>query len=177
MAHDADAVEGRRMRGAPIAQQVIYHRIEALFRRVPRFEQVIVETDIVDCPDSRFGVGVGRQQNTARPRESLDGLREKFHARHLRHPLIYHEQGDVLAAKLQRLQRIKRLRARFRADHAIVLAVLPAQVTFDGPQDDVVIINRHDYRFGHSFASSFALIVTENEVLTTTGSTYTLNRG
>ena len=38
-------------------------RVQVLFRRVPRFHQVMVETNAVDADDGRFRIGVGGQQH------------------------------------------------------------------------------------------------------------------
>ena len=48
---------------APVVQQVVEHGIEALFRRVPRLQQVMIQPDVVDGPDRGLGIRIGREQD------------------------------------------------------------------------------------------------------------------
>ena len=50
------------VRPLPVAEQVVDDGVQPLGRRVPRLEQVVVQTDVVDRLDGDVGVGVGGEQ-------------------------------------------------------------------------------------------------------------------
>ena len=48
--------------GLPAGEELVQYWIQLLLRRIPRLEQVVVETDVVDRLDRDVGVGVRREQ-------------------------------------------------------------------------------------------------------------------
>jgi hypothetical protein len=59
-----------------------------LLRRVPRLEEIVVETDRVNGPDRGLGVGIGGQQHPLGIGDPLSSLLQKLDAGHVRHPLV-----------------------------------------------------------------------------------------
>jgi hypothetical protein len=82
------------VRPLPVAEQVVDDGVEPFGRWVPRLEQVVVETDVVDRPDGHVGVGVRRQQQQLGVRGVLSRLTEHLGPAHVRHPLVGGDQGD-----------------------------------------------------------------------------------
>ena len=85
----AHAFEDRSISGVPIFQQIVQHRIQVLLGRIPRFQQVMMNTRFVDSLDRRVRVGVGREEHAPcfrfdfdiRVFESLDCLFRQIHCR------------------------------------------------------------------------------------------------
>jgi len=64
----------------------------------------VVDVDDVDGLDG--GVGVGREQGTAGPREQVHRLLEELDAVHVGHPVVGQQRGDRGAAQVQLPQRL-----------------------------------------------------------------------
>jgi len=96
------------IRRQPRLQQPVDHRVELLFRRVPRLEQVVVQVDDVDRVDGGAGVGVCRQQHAPCPRVKVHGPLEELDPVHLRHAVVGQDQGDQVTAQLHLPQRVQR---------------------------------------------------------------------
>ena len=146
--------------GAPSLEERVEHRVQLLLRRIPRLEQVVVQVDDVDGVDGRAGVGVGGEQHAARRRKQVHGLFQELDAGHAGHPVVGDEHRHLLAAQLEFLQRVQRLRARFGPDDPVLLAVAAAQVTGDGTRHAGVVVDGQDRRprgpVWRSHASSLA---------------------
>ncbi|MBP2350559.1 hypothetical protein JOF29_001642 [Kribbella aluminosa] len=108
----------------------------------------MVEVDHVDRLDRGVGVGVRRQQHPAGQREQVHRGLEELDAGHLRHPVVGEQQGDRLAAELQLLQRVERLRRALRPDDAVRLAVPTAEVTGYRPGNAGIVVHGEDHRTG-----------------------------
>lgn len=133
-ADQAQAFEFRLVGGLPIGQQVVQHRVELLFGRVPGFDQVIVQPQLVDGLDGDVGVGIGGQQHALGFGEDLPGGDQELGAGHLRHALVDQHQGDRPAAPLERGERLERHPAGAGFDDAVALAVGALQVERHGLQ-------------------------------------------
>ena len=107
----------------------------------------MISLDFVDCFDRRLRVGIRRQQNALAVREQLDGLFQKVHAAHTRHPLVYYQKRDRLAALLELGQGVQRRLSAIRAEDSVVVAVLTPQVAFNQPQNIGVIVHREYHWF------------------------------
>ena len=75
-------------------------------RRVPRFGDVFVNGAGVDGGDGGVHVGVGGGQNANDPRAKLAGFFEQPNALLTRHPLVGHEDPDVVFVLLQQLESV-----------------------------------------------------------------------
>ena len=133
---------------APVAEQVVDDGVEPVLGWVPRLEEVVVETDLVDRLDRHVGVGVRREQQQLGVRRLAAYLGEHLDAGHPRHPLIGGHQGDRATAQGELGEELERLVAGRRAEHAIVVAVAGAQVTRHCPGDDRIVVHRQDRRLG-----------------------------
>jgi hypothetical protein len=98
-----DAVERGGAGRSPVSEQVVEDRVERVLGRVPGLQQVVVEADLVDRLDRRIGVRVRRQQDLASLGEVLTRPQQELGARHLRHPLVDEEQGDIVPPEGQLL--------------------------------------------------------------------------
>ena len=70
------------------------------------------------------------------------------------HPLVRHQQRDLLAAGSDLLEEVESVGAGVRAHHAVALAEAPSQVAGDGGQDRGLVVNSDDRR-----TPSLALLV------------------
>ena len=141
------------MRRLPVVQQVVDHRVEALGGRVPRLEQVVVQTDVVDGLDGHVGVGVRGQQQQLRVRRVDPGGGEQLGPGHPRHPLIGGDQRDRLVPQRQPGQHVQRLGTGRDPDDAVVAAVLIGQVAADRRRHRGVVVDGEDDRSGHGGSS------------------------
>ena len=74
---------------------------------------------------------------------------EELDSSHLRHPLIGNDQRDRLVAQRQLGQYGERFGTRFRADNAVLGAVLRSQVACDRLQDSQIVVDRQNRRLRH----------------------------
>ena len=137
----------------PVAEKIVEDRVEALLRRVPRLQEVVVETDVVDGLDGDVGVGVGGQEDELGLRREHPSLFEELDPRHLGHPLIRRDQPHLPVAQRELGQDLQCLGARCRPDDLELGTVLPAQVAGDGLRDRRIVIDRQDCRFRHLYLS------------------------
>ena len=133
--------------GAPRLQQAVDHRIELLLRRIPRLEQVVVQVDDVDRVDGGVGVGVCGQQHPAGQGIDIHGFFQELDAAHAGHPVVGDEHRDGVAAQLELVDRLERVRAGFGTHDPVPLTVVAAQVAGDGPGDGRVVVDGQDYGF------------------------------
>ena len=84
----------------PRVEQRVDYRVELLLRRVPRFEQVVVEVDHVDGVDRGPGVGVRGEQDPPRPRVDVHRPLEELDPVHLGHPVVGQDRRHQVAAQL-----------------------------------------------------------------------------
>ncbi len=127
-------------RGPPVLEQVIEHRIEALFGRVPRLHQVVVEADLVDRAHRHLGVGVRREQHALRIGRQACRLREQLDSRHPRHALVGDDQCHGIAARGELSEDLERFLAGARGDDGEVARIAVAQVALDGADDLLVVV-------------------------------------
>ncbi len=97
--------KGRPVAFLPGFQQVVEHRVEALFGRVPWLGEVVVDLGRVDGLDGCLGIGIGGQQGALRVRVNLHRLTQKLHPGHSGHALVGDKQGDDVAPLLQLVTR------------------------------------------------------------------------
>jgi hypothetical protein len=120
-------------RSGPLLQQLGDDRVQLLLRRVPGFEQVVVDVHQVDRLDGCIGVGVGGEQDPPGRGKDVHGLLKELDAIHLRHPVVRHDHRDLLAAELELTQRFECLRPALATDDPVLRAVFTTQVAGDGP--------------------------------------------
>jgi hypothetical protein len=101
--------------GLPVVQQVIQLRIQVLLRRVPGFQEKVVDVGFINSADSRIRIGIRSQQSALGFGKSLSRFPKKPHAIHFRHALVCEQKSDAVAAKLQLFQKIKRRLGRIAA--------------------------------------------------------------
>ncbi len=90
-ADDANAFEGWLVALLPGFEQVVQHRVELFFGRIPRLVQVVVDLGGVDGADGGFGVGVGGQQHALGVR--IDGRAPAGGSRRLSCPACAGRRG------------------------------------------------------------------------------------
>ena len=144
------------VRVAPVAQQVVEDGIQTLFGRIPRFEQVVVETDVVDRPDRDVGVGVRRDQHELGVGRVPARLFEELDAGHSRHPLIGGDQPDLPVPQRELAEHRERFRSRGRPDDLVLGAVLTTEVARDRLRDGGIVVDRQNRRLGHRMRLSLA---------------------
>ena len=146
---DAQTARVVRVRLSPVAQQVVEDGVEPLLRRMPRFEQVVVQPDVVDGPDGHIRVGVGREQDELGLWGEYQRLCEELHAGHARHPLIGRDQRDLPVPQRELLQHRQRFGARHGADDLELGAVLTPQIASDRLRDRRIVVDRQDRRLDY----------------------------
>ena len=137
-------LEGRSEVGDPVGEEVVEHRVELLFRRVPGLEDVLVEANGVDRLDRDIGVGVGGQENAFGVRLQLDGLGQELDPGHARHALVDHEQTDGATAHRQLANGLQRFGPGGGRHDAVVLAVARSQVALNCAQHRRVVVDGED---------------------------------
>ncbi len=133
----------------PVVEKSREERVEVLLRWCPRFQEIVIESDLVDGPDRDVRVGVGGEQHTLGVRVELERLAKKLDAAHPGHPLVHQEQGDRLFPQPEGVQNLQRLIAGSRLHDPVLLAVFPVQVPGDGRQDRGIIIDGENHRVRH----------------------------
>ncbi len=141
-AQHAQPFERRRVLREPVVQQFVDDRIQILFRRIPRLQQVMMQLDFVDRLNGRVGIGVGCQQYAAGVGIDLHGLGQELDAVHLRHAMIGQQQRYRIVALLQFPQQIERCRPGIRAQDTILLRVFAAKIALDGAQHIGIVVDR-----------------------------------
>ncbi len=100
----------RRLAGR---QKGVDHRvddgIELLLRRIPRFQQVVIDVHQVDGRNGRLCVRVRRQQRPSRPRVQVHRRLQELDAVHFRHPVVGEQDRDLFATQFELTQRIEGL--------------------------------------------------------------------
>ena len=109
VSHDANVGRVVGVGLTPVSEQVVDDGIEPFLGRIPWFEQVVVQADVVDRLDCDLGVGVCREQQILRTRCMRARLGEHLDAGHLRHPLIGGDQGNGLVTQGELRQHRQRL--------------------------------------------------------------------
>ena len=153
VADDPEPALGAGVLLPPVAEQVVEDGVEALFRRVPRLQEVVVEADVVDGLDGDVRVGVGGEEDELGLRSEHPGLLEELDAGHLGHPLIRRDQTHLPVAQRELGQDLQGLGTRCRPDDLELGTVLPAQVAGDGLRDRRIVVDRQDCRFRHLYLS------------------------
>ena len=148
MADDLNPIRWRGRVGPPLVEQIIHHRIELFVRRIPGFEQVVVERHPVDGVDRGLGVGVGGQKHPLGLGRDRDRLLEKLDSGHHRHPLVGEQHRDRRAAQLRLPQRLQRLLTTLGAQHPVVTPVAAPEIALDGSRDGRLVVDRQHHRPG-----------------------------
>ncbi len=104
VADDPNAPFGIGMRTPPRRQQIVEHRVQPIFRGVPRLQQVVMETQVVDRLDRYIGIRVRGQQDELRGRYDRARLAQERGPDHVRHPLVRDDQGNGAFAQHQLMQ-------------------------------------------------------------------------
>jgi len=112
-----------------------------LLRRIPGLQQVVVNLGVIDRPDSRVGIGVGREQGPLSVRIKLHRFGEKSHARHLRHPLIHQKQRHRIVAFFELRQSVQRVFSRLRPQNPIAIRIAVPQIALYRPQNLGIVID------------------------------------
>ena len=93
----------------------------------------MVEVDDVDRLDGGVGVGVRGEERPTGVGEQVHRLLEELEPAHLGHAMVGQQHCDQVAAQLQLTQRLQGLWAGLGPHHAIVLAVLTAEIPGNRP--------------------------------------------
>src|SRR5947209_678918 len=149
MANHPHALERRLVVSKPIVEQVIEHWIELLLWRIPGLEEVVVEADRVDGPNSRVGVSVGRQEDALGVGEKLDRLLEQVDTCHSGHAVIGQKQGCLISAQLELTQGLQGSGAGLGTQYTEAVGVLPTQGTCDGVRNRGIVIDGQQNRLVH----------------------------
>ena len=144
VAHDLGLGDAPVIGGQPRLQQPVDHRVELLFRRIPRLEQVVVQVDHVDRVDRGVGVRVGGQQHPFCPGIDVHRPFEELDPVHLRHPVVGQDHRDLVAAQLHLAQRVQRRIPGLGPHDPVLLAVAAPQVTRDRPGNPRIVVNGDD---------------------------------
>ena len=99
-----------------------------------------MDLDVIDGADSRVGIGVSREQRALGIGKQGHGFGQETHAIHLRHALIDQQQGHGIVTRLQLAQGVERHLPRVRAQHAIAVGIIAAQIALDGAQYFGIVI-------------------------------------
>ncbi|MBA7589219.1 hypothetical protein ES708_31300 [subsurface metagenome] len=57
-AQHPEAIIGRMSVDGPVTQQILQNRVQLLFRGIPGFHQVVIQSQLIDTLDSGLGVAV-----------------------------------------------------------------------------------------------------------------------
>ena len=144
MADHAHPARLERRAGLPRRQQILDDGKQLLLGRVPRLQQVVVERHLVDRLDRRLGVRVRRQQHALGLRHELARLDEVVGAGQPGHPLVGHQQRDLLAARADLLQQVEPFGARTGAHDPVALAEAAPQVARYGREHRRLVVDRDD---------------------------------
>ena len=88
----ANSFEGRMEIRGPIIEQIVQNGEQLLLRRVPGFQQVVIELNVVDGFDRGIGIRVSSEQCPLGVGIKFDRLLKQFHAVHFRHAMIHQQQ-------------------------------------------------------------------------------------
>ena len=88
VAYDANASVPGAKGGTPLVEHVVEDGVEFFFRRIPRLQEVVVHSRLVDGSDGRLGIGISREQRAFAFGVILHGLRQEGHPVHFRHALV-----------------------------------------------------------------------------------------
>jgi hypothetical protein len=147
---DVGCVIGMRL--TPVVEQVVDDRIEPLLGRIPRLQQVVVKSDVIDRLDRDIGVGVRGEEQQLRAGRLVRRLLEHFNAGHFRHPLVRRDQRHRLVADRESSQHIQRLSTRRCPDDSVIGPVLVAEVARNRRRDQRIVVDGQDRRFAHRTA-------------------------
>ena len=136
--------------GEPVGQQILEYGIEPHARRFPRFEQVVVESDLVDGSDGRVRIGVGGKQHAPGLRVDLDRFQEELRAGHVRHTLVHEKQRDLRPPLLELAGSLEGLGAGRRLDHAVIGPEMVPEVARDGVQDLRIVVDCQQNGLAHA---------------------------
>ena len=129
----------------PADEEILEHRIELLLGRIPRLEEVVVQSHLVDRRDGRLGVRVGGEQDPLRLGVGLACLEQVFGPFHSRHPLVGQQQRDGVPPGAQFAQQLEALGSRAGPQDAVALPEAAPQVASNGGENHGLIIDG-DYR-------------------------------
>ena len=136
-----DALEHGPIRSSPVIEQIIQLGIEMLARRIPRFQEEIIDARLIDRSNRSISVGIRSEQGPFGFGKNVHRFLQKRDAVHVRHALIGHQQGHAVVAQLQLLQKRKRAFGRIAANDAELRAIFGAQVAFDRTEYVGVVVN------------------------------------
>ncbi|MBG6218390.1 hypothetical protein IWX75_002871 [Arthrobacter sp. CAN_A6] len=137
------------IRPTPVIEQVIHHRIQPLSGRVPRFEQVVIETDVVDRLDGDIGVRVSREKEELRPWSMRSRALHQLDPRHLRHPLVRRDQCNPLIAQGQLRQEFHGFGAGGSPENPEFRPISVAKVAGNRRGNLRIVVDRQNVRLRH----------------------------
>ena len=143
--------------GAPRVDEGVDDRVELLLRRIPGFEQVVVEVDVVDRLDRRPGVGVGGEEGAPGAGKQVHRLLEELDTGHSGHPVVGEQHRHQIATKLQLAQGVEGVRAGLGAHHPVRIAVVAAEISGDGPRHARIVVNGEQDRLPVGVNVEFAV--------------------
>ena len=100
-ADDADAFVCGNVGALPTLQEIVEGWVQPLLGRVPRLEDVVVDSSPVDGGDGGIGIAVGGEQGAAGGRVDLAGGLEQLDTGQLRHPLVGEDQSNAITLQLK----------------------------------------------------------------------------
>ena len=121
---------------------------------IPGLHQIVIQRDFIDRIDGSFRIRICREQHTFRFGEQLAGIFEELHAAHDRHALIRQKKRDDVAALLQKLDSLKRRRARIGLDDTVVATILLTQVALNSVEDRAIVVDGYDRWFSQANCTS-----------------------
>jgi hypothetical protein len=147
---DADAVVGDTHARGPPGQKFVNHRIQPLFRGIPRLHEVVVQRHLVDRGDGRVGVRVRGQEHLAGVGVQLAGFANELGAAHAGHALVDEKQGDGRPALFELAHDVEALVGGTGTKDAVVASIALAQISLDGSQHLGIIIDGEKNWFDHA---------------------------
>jgi hypothetical protein len=154
-------LDGLAVLALPGLQQLVDDRVELLFWRVPRLEQVVVEVHDVDRVDRGVRVRVRGEQHPAGERVDVHRPLKELDAGETGHPVVRQQDGDLITAQLHLPQGVQCLLTGLRPDDPVRFAVPPAQVAGNSTRHTGIIIHSDYHRpeFGLAGRSRHAPMV------------------
>ena len=141
--------------GIPVVEQVVQNRKQLLFGWIPRFQQIVIELNVIDGFNGGIGVRVGCEERPLGVWIEFDRLLERFHAIHFRHAMIHKEKRHSIIPELHPAQEIQSGAPGIGSQDAVAIFVVLLQVAFDRAEDVRIVIHRQYDWLTHSDSTLF----------------------
>ena len=109
--------------GLPIFEQIIQHRVKLFLGRIPRLQQVVMDSRGVDRGNRRVGICIRSEEGAFGLGKELHALAQYVESGHVRHALIGERQGEAVPPGFQLLQKIDRATAGIGSQNAVILPI------------------------------------------------------